>query len=57
MIRLLFLIPLLLCFAWAGYLNARGYSLKQGQQGFVYILIFSAVIAAFYTLLLWLTKP
>ncbi|WP_198674989.1 hypothetical protein [Aliidiomarina taiwanensis] len=56
MIRMLFLIPLLLCLIWIFYLQSRGYSLRQGKQGFVYILIFSSVIAAFYSLMWWLTN-
>lgn len=56
MIRLLFLIPLLLCLGWAFYLQSRGYTLRQGKQGFVYILILSSIIAVFYTLMWWLTN-
>ncbi|WP_168171542.1 hypothetical protein [Lacimicrobium sp. SS2-24] len=56
MLRLLFLIPAVLCLIWYLYLRHQGYSLKQGKQGFIYILMFSAVIAAFYTLMLWLTN-
>lgn len=55
MIRLLFLIPLILSLTWVLYLKANNYSLKQGKQGFIYILIFSAVIAAVYTALMFLT--
>ncbi|MCO4320127.1 hypothetical protein [Aliidiomarina quisquiliarum] len=56
MVRLLFLIPLLLCFAWYIFLTSRGFPIRQGKQGFIYILVFSAVIAAFYTLMWWLTN-
>ncbi|GAC24963.1 hypothetical protein GMES_2669 [Paraglaciecola mesophila KMM 241] len=55
MLRLLFLLPLILCLLWFAYLRLRGFSLRQGKQGFIYILVFSAIIAAFYTLMLWLT--
>ena len=55
MIRFLFLIPLLLSLGWLLYLQLNGYTVKQGLKGFVYIAIFSAVIAVFYTLLMWLT--
>lgn len=55
MIRLLFMIPLVLCLAWILYLKANNYSLKQGKQGFLYILILSAVIALVYTVLMYLT--
>jgi len=49
------MLPLGLSLIWFLYLRQYGYSLQQGKKGFLYILIFSAVIAAFYTLLLWLT--
>ncbi|WP_026377027.1 hypothetical protein [Aestuariibacter salexigens] len=55
MIKLLFMLPVGLCFLWFLYLKHNGYTLKQGKQGFLYILIISAVIALFYTLMLWLT--
>lgn len=55
MIRLLFLIPIVLCVLWIAYLTLRGYRLGDGKQGFIYIIIFSCVIAAFYTLMWWLT--
>ncbi|GGD66510.1 hypothetical protein [Lacimicrobium alkaliphilum] len=55
MLRLLFLIPAVLCLLWYLYLRNQGYSLAQGKQGFIYILLFSAVIGAFYALMLWLT--
>jgi uncharacterized membrane protein YadS len=56
LIRLLVLIPLVLCLVWFIYLKTKGYSLGDGKQGFIYIFIFSAVIATFYTSLLWLTQ-
>jgi hypothetical protein len=55
MLKIIILIPLLLSVMWFAFLQTRGYSLAQGKQGFLYILIFSGVIAAFYTLMLWLT--
>jgi hypothetical protein len=53
---MLFLIPLGLCLIWTAYLKMRGYTLGQGKQGYIYILVFSAVIAAFYTIVMWLTR-
>jgi len=50
------MLPLGLCIIWFLYLGVKGYELQQGKQGFVYILIFSAIIAAFYTLMLWMTR-
>lgn len=55
MIRFLFLVPLVLGLIWWLYLQANGFTLKQGRKGFVYILIVSVFIALIYTLLLWLT--
>lgn len=56
MIARLFLIPILLCILWFAYLRSRGYSIKQGQQGFIYILTFSAGLLGVMTLMLWLTN-
>ena len=56
MVRLLFLLPLCLCVIWFLYLKSRGYTIAQGKQGFTYILIFSAIIAGFYALLIMLTR-
>lgn len=55
MIRLLFLIPLVLCLLWLIYLTGNGYRVRDGKQGFLYILVISSVIAAFYTLMWWIT--
>jgi hypothetical protein len=55
-IRLLFIIPLVLSLVWVMYLRANDYSLKQGKQGFLYIFIFSGVIAIFYTVMIFLTQ-
>ncbi|WP_298444631.1 hypothetical protein [uncultured Ferrimonas sp.] len=55
MIARLFLIPLVLCLLWTVYLRSKGYRIKQGQQGYIYILSFSGAILGFMTLMLWLT--
>lgn len=55
MTRFLFLIPLVLSLGWLLYLQLNGYTVRQGLKGFGYIAIFSAVIAVFYTVLMWLT--
>ena len=55
LIKMLFILPIGLCLVWFLYLQYFGYSMKQGKKGFVYILVFSAVVAGFYTSLLWLT--
>ena len=56
LIQLLFIIPLILCFGWFLYLRQHEYTFEQGKQGFLYILIFSAAIALFYTALMFLTR-
>ncbi|WP_164483522.1 hypothetical protein [Paraglaciecola hydrolytica] len=56
MIRFLFLLPVTLCLIWFVYLRIRGYSLSQGKQGFIYILVSSTTIAIFYSVMLWLTQ-
>lgn len=55
MIRYLFIIPLLLSIIWLLYLRLNGWSIRQGYKGFVYIAVISAVIAAFYTAMMFLT--
>lgn len=55
MTRYFFIIPLLLSLFWLLYLRANGWSIKQGYKGFIYIAVFSAVIAAFYTTMMFLT--
>lgn len=53
MIRLVFLIPLVLCLLWMIFLTFNGYRLRDGKQGFIYILVISSVIALFYTFMWW----
>jgi len=55
MIRLFFLLPIIMCIVWWWYLNSRGYSLKEGLKGFVYILSFNAVIVLFFVTMLYVT--
>ena len=44
MIRLLFLIPLILCLLWITYLaTSADIAIRDGKQGFIYIFIFSTV--------------
>lgn len=45
MIKLLFLVPLVMCAAWYWYLQQHGWSVKQGRKGFAYIIGFNAAIA------------
>ena len=55
MIRFIFIIPLVLSLLWIVYLKMHGWTLKQGQKGFIYSAIISTVIALFYTVMMWLT--
>ncbi|NVK54651.1 MAG: hypothetical protein HWE26_03460 [Alteromonadaceae bacterium] len=55
MLKIIVLIPLILSLIWFGYLTINNYSVADGKQGFKYILYFSLVIAAFFTLMYWLT--
>ncbi|AEA98679.1 MULTISPECIES: hypothetical protein [Alteromonas] len=55
MLKIIVLIPLILSLLWFGYLQTKNYTLEQGKQGFLYIFVLSGVIAAFYTLMLFLT--
>ncbi|AGH45906.1 succinyl-diaminopimelate desuccinylase [Paraglaciecola psychrophila 170] len=56
MIKFLVLIPVVLFLIWFMYLKKKGYSLGDGKQGFIYIFTFCAVIAVFYSSLLWITE-
>ena len=56
LIKFLVLIPVVLCLIWFMYLQKKAYSLGDGKQGFIYILIFCTVIAVFYSSLLWITE-
>ncbi|WP_170309642.1 hypothetical protein [Litorilituus lipolyticus] len=56
MIRLFFLIPIIMCAIWWWYLTNRGYSLKQGLKGFIYILLFNAIIIGFFVMMIFVTS-
>ena len=56
MFRLLFLLPIILCFAWYFFLRQNNIPMKQGKKGFIYILAFSAFILGFFTLIIQLTE-
>ncbi|MCF2859068.1 hypothetical protein L1286_16405 [Pseudoalteromonas sp. SMS1] len=57
MIRILFLLPLILCFGWYYFLKVNGVPIKQGKRGFVYILAFSAFVLGFFVLMIHVTNP
>ncbi|MFY8274206.1 hypothetical protein AAEU32_08775 [Pseudoalteromonas sp. SSDWG2] len=56
MIRLLFLLPVVLCLGWWMFLNANNVPLKQGKKGFIYICVFSAFVLGFLTLMAYVTN-
>ena len=56
MIRLFFLMPLIMCGIWWGYLNMKGYSAKDGLKGFAYILTFNALIILFFVVMIYVTN-
>lgn len=55
MIKLLFLLPIVMCTTWWYYLTNHGYTFKSGIKGYIYILIFNAVIILFFVLMIWIT--
>ncbi|QTL33821.1 MULTISPECIES: hypothetical protein [Pseudoalteromonas] len=57
MIRLMFLLPILLCLGWYYFLRVNGVPLKQGKRGFIYILAFSTLVLGFFVLMMHLTNP
>ncbi|MDX1536722.1 MAG: hypothetical protein R3187_03315 [Arsukibacterium sp.] len=57
MVKLLFIIPLLMCVIWYLYLQQNNWTLAQGKKGFLYIISFNLVIALVLTLLVFATRP
>lgn len=55
MIRLFFLLPLIMCGIWWAYLNAKGFSAKEGIKGFGYILAFNVIILGFFVIMILVT--
>lgn len=56
MLRLLVLIPIILCLLWTIYLRSQGYRLSDGKKGYVHIIVISAVIILFYSMMYLLTQ-
>ena len=56
MVRLLYLVPILMCIIWLIYLSQRGLTVKQGAKGFAYIIGFNLVIALSLWLIMLLTQ-
>ncbi|MGB1199426.1 MAG: hypothetical protein ACPG46_10285 [Thalassotalea sp.] len=55
MIQLFFLLPIIMCAIWWWFLTNRGYTLKQGLNGFLYIFAFNAIIVGFFVIMLFVT--
>lgn len=55
MIKLLYLLPLVMCAVWFWYLKQYGYSIRQGLRGFGYIIAFNLAIAIFLWTIMLLT--
>jgi len=55
MIRLFFLLPIFMCSIWWWYLNSKGYTIKDGLKGFIYIITFNVVIIGFFIAMLFVT--
>lgn len=55
MIRLFFLLPIIMCLFWWKYLESKGYSVKEGVKGFVYILTFNTILIGFLVMMLFVT--
>ncbi len=56
MVKLLYLLPVLMCVLWCWYLQQRGLSIRQGLKGFSYIIGFNLAIALSLWLLMLLTQ-
>lgn len=52
----LFLLPVALCLLWWGFLALNGIPVSKGRKGFVVILVGSAGLAAFLSLMIWVTR-
>jgi hypothetical protein len=56
MIRVLFLLPIVLCILWYWFLKSQGVPIQQGKKGFIYILSFSVFVLSFFALMIWVTQ-
>ena len=52
----MFLLPLILSLVWWAFLHYNGLSIKQGAKGFYWIIGLSSFLAAFFTLMIYLTR-
>lgn len=55
MIKFLFLLPIIMSAIWWWFLNSKGYTLKQGLKGFIYIIAFNTFVISFFVLMIYVT--
>jgi hypothetical protein len=56
MIKLFFLLPIIMCLFWWRYLDAKGFSVKEGVKGFVYIIALNTVLIGFLIMMIYITQ-
>lgn len=56
MIQLFFLLPILMSAIWWLYIKSKGYTVKEGLKGFIYIASFNSIIIAFFIIMLFVTN-
>ncbi|MDP5144398.1 hypothetical protein ORJ00_16735 [Rheinheimera baltica] len=56
MLKLLYLLPVIMCAIWYWYLKQHGWGIKQGWKGFGYILGFNFAIAISLWTIMLLTQ-
>ncbi len=56
MLKLLYLLPIIMCAIWYWYLKQHGWGIKQGWKGFGYILGFNFAIAISLWTIMLLTQ-
>ena len=56
MIRLFFLLPIIMCLFWWKYLDAKGFTVKDGVKGFAYIITLNAVLIGFLIMMVFVTN-
>ncbi|WP_193408718.1 hypothetical protein [Thalassotalea crassostreae] len=55
LLRLLFILPVVMCLIWWWYLKQHNYTAKQGIKGFAYIIAFNVFVIGFFTLMIHIT--
>jgi hypothetical protein len=55
MIKLFFFLPIIMCLFWWRYLDAKGFSVKEGVKGFAYIIALNMVLIGFLVMMVYVT--